>query len=94
MKNLTIKDLAVTCELDRGAMARVRGGYKMQQESYGLASMPSYTPSFNSSIKVDQSLQQLQDVVNATANGSAFIDGVHVTNNTDQYGQNNVAVYR
>ena len=94
MKNLTIKDLAVTCELDRGAMARVRGGYKMQQESYGLASMPSYTPSFNSSIKVDQSLKQLQDVVNATANGSAFIDGVHVTNNTDQYGQNNVAVYR
>jgi hypothetical protein len=94
MKTLTIKDLAVTCELDRGAMARVRGGYKMQQQSYGLASMPSYSPSFDSSIKVDQSLQQLQDVVNATANGSAFIDGVHATNNTDQFGQNNVAVYR
>jgi hypothetical protein len=94
MKTLTIKDLAVTCELDRDAMARVRGGYKMQQQSYGLASMPSYSPSFDSSIKVDQSLQQLQDVVNATANGSAFIDGVHATNNTDQFGQNNVAVYR
>ena len=94
MKTLTIKDLAVTCELDRGAMARVRGGYKMQQQAHGLASMPSYSPSFDSSIKVDQSLTQLQDVVNATANGSAFIDGVHVTNNTDQFGQNNVAVYR
>jgi hypothetical protein len=94
MKTLTIKDLALTCELDRGAMARVRGGYSMQQQSYGLASMPSHTPSFNSSIKVDQSLQQLQDVMNATANGSAFIDGVTAQNNTDQYGQNNVAVYR
>jgi hypothetical protein len=94
MKTLTIKDLALTCELDRGAMARVRGGYKMQQQSYGPASMPSYSPSFDSSIKVDQSLQQLQDVVNATANGSAFIDGVTAHNNTDQFGQNNVAVYR
>jgi hypothetical protein len=94
MKTLTINDLALTCELDRNAMARVRGGYKMQQQAHGLASMPSYSPSFDSSIKVDQSLQQLQDVVNATANGSAFIDGVSAHNNTDQFGQNNVAVYR
>ena len=93
MKTLTIKDLAVTCELDRDAMARVRGGYKMQQQSYGMASMPSYTPTNTSSIKVDQSLQQLQNVVNATANGSAFIDGVTVHNDTDQFGQNNVAVF-
>jgi hypothetical protein len=94
MKTLTIKDLALTCELDRGAMARVRGGYKMQQQAHSLVPMPSYSPSFESSIKVDQSLQQLQNVVNATANGSAFIDGVTVHNTTDQYGQNNVAVYR
>jgi hypothetical protein len=94
MKTLTIKDLAVTCELDRDAMVRVRGGIKMQQQSYGLSSMPSYSPSFDSSIKVTQDLKQLQDVVNATANGSAFIDGVHATNNTDQFGQNNVQVYR
>jgi len=94
MKTLTIKDLAVTCELDRSAMARVRGGYKMQQQSHALAPMPSYSPTFDSSIKVDQSLQQLQNVVNATANGSAFIDGVTATNNTDQFGQNNVAVFR
>jgi hypothetical protein len=94
MKTLTIKDLAVTCELDRDAMLRVRGGVKMQQQSYGLSSMPSYSPSFDSSITAKQDLQQLQDVVNATANGSAFIDGVHATNNTDQYGQNNILVYR
>jgi hypothetical protein len=94
MKTLIINDLAVTCELDRGAMARVRGGYQMQQQSYGLASMPSYSPTFDSSINARQDLRQLQNVVNATANGSAFIDGVTVNNNTDQFGQNNIAVYR
>jgi hypothetical protein len=94
MKTLTIKDLAVTCELDRGAMARVRGGYKMQQQSHSLNPMPSYSPSFDSSINARQNLQQLQDVVNATANGSAFIDGVTVHNNTDQFGQNNIQVLR
>jgi hypothetical protein len=94
MTTLIINDLAVTCELDRGAMTRVRGGYKMQQQSYGLASMPSYSPTFDSSIDAHQDLRQLQDVVNATANGSAFIDGVTVHNNTDQFGQNNIAVVR
>jgi hypothetical protein len=33
-------------------------------------------------------------VVNATANGSAFIDGVSAHNSTDQYGQNNIMVHR
>jgi hypothetical protein len=94
MKTLTIKDLAVTCELDRDAMVRVRGGYKMQQQSHSLHPMPSYSPSYDSSIDVRQNLQQFQDVVNATANGSAFIDGVTVHNNTDQFGQNNVQVVR
>jgi len=93
MKTLTIKDLALTCELDRGAMARVRGGYKMQQ-SHSLLPMPSYSPTYSSSIDARQGLQQLQDVVNATANGSAFINGVHVINNTDQFGQNNIALVR
>ena len=92
MKTLTIKDLALTCELDRGAMARVRGGYKMQQQAHSLVPMPSYSPTYSSSIDARQGLQQLQDVVNATANGSAFIDGVTATNNTSQFGQNNILV--
>jgi len=92
MKTLTIKDLALTCELDRDAMARVRGGYNMQQQSHSLVPMPSYSPTYSSSIDARQGLQQLQDVVNATANGSAFIDCVDVTNNTHQYGQNNILV--
>jgi len=92
MKTLTIKDLALTCELDRDAMARVRGGYTMQQQSRSLLPMPSYSPTYTSSIDARQGLQQLQDVVNATANGAAFIDGVSAHNNTNQFGQNNIAV--
>ncbi|MFJ1471798.1 hypothetical protein [Massilia orientalis] len=93
MNTLSIKDLALTCELDRGAMAHVRGGHgKMQQPSHGLSPMPAYFPSYNSTVDVDQNLQQFQNVTNATANGSAFIDGVTVHNNTSQFGQNNAVV--
>jgi hypothetical protein len=93
MNTLSIKDLALTCELDRGAMAHVRGGHgKMQQQSNGLVPMPAYFPSYNSTVDVNQNLQQFQNVTNATANGSAFIDGVTVHNNTSQFGQNNAVV--
>jgi hypothetical protein len=94
MKTLTINDLAITCELDRDAMLRVRGGIKMQQQSYQMSPMPSYTPSFAPSIDARQDLKQTQDVVNATAVGSGFVDGVHATNNTEQFGQNNIQIYR
>jgi hypothetical protein len=87
MKTLIIKDLALTTELGRSDMAAVRGGTRMS-----MPWMPEYSPKYDSSIKADQSLMQLQDVQNLTANGSAFVSGVHVTNNTDQFGQNNIAV--
>ena len=89
MKTLIIKDLTRTNELDRTEMAAVRGGHG---KSMSMPWMPVYSPSTTSSIKTDQSLMQLQDVQNLTANGSAFVSGVHVTNNTDQFGQNNIAV--
>jgi hypothetical protein len=44
------------------------------------------------SLDATQDLTQLQKVVNATANGSAFIDCVDVSNDTRQYGQNNILV--
>jgi hypothetical protein len=93
MNTLSIKDLALTCELGRGAMARVRGGHgKMQQQTHAPYPMPAYFPGYNSTVDVNQNLQQFQNVTNATANGSAFIDGVTVHNNTSQFGQNNAAV--
>jgi hypothetical protein len=94
MKTLSIKDLALTNELGRDAMAAVRGGHSSSPSmpSYSPKSLlPSY-PSSTSSISVDQSLSQFQSVLNATANGSAFIEGVDVHNNTTQFGQNNVSV--
>jgi hypothetical protein len=89
MKTLNIKDLARTEELDRTSMAAVRGGMK---DSPWYPSMPQYSQPSNTSIDVKQNLMQFQDVKNLTANGSAFLDCVHVDNHTDQFGQNNVAI--
>jgi hypothetical protein len=87
MNALTIKDLALTSELSRKEMSAVRGGHSMGP-SYPLFPMPSYTKSIDAS----QDLRQAQQVINETADGSAFVSGVHVTNNTSQFGQNNLLV--
>jgi hypothetical protein len=64
------------------------GGYGMGSPSYSLFPMPSYAPSINAT----QDLRQAQQVLNETADGSAFVSGVNVTNNTSQFGQNNILV--
>jgi hypothetical protein len=88
MKTLMIKDLVRAEALDHTAMAAVRGGMKLAMPSY-----PSdYSPKFDSSVNVTQNLMQAQQVTNAVANGSAFLNCVDVTNTTNQFGQNNVAV--
>lgn len=102
MKTLTINDLAIACDLDHDDMARVRGGhnsssyntgsYKMggygMGQSYPMFSMPSTTTTVNAT----QSLAQVQNVLNETADGSAFVSGVTANNNTSQFGQNNLLV--
>lgn len=88
MKTIIIKDLAATCELSHSDMAAVRGGHGMTTMPW----LPTYSPSYTSSIKTDQSLAQLQNVNNLTANGSAFVAGVTANNHTDQFGQNNIAI--
>jgi hypothetical protein len=96
MKTLIIKDLARTEQLDRAAMASVRGGWKMSTPGYCGPSSKygdlSYAPSYDKSIHASQDLVQMQDVVNATANGSAFLSGVQANNHTSQNGQNNIYV--
>jgi hypothetical protein len=99
MNTLTINDLAITCDLDRAAMTRVRGGHGAMSPSYGgftlpvhSSYLPSYSPSYTSTVDVSQSLQQFQNVSNSTANGSAFISGVTANNNTSQFGQNNALI--
>jgi hypothetical protein len=89
MKTLTITDLARTEQLDRSAMAAVRGGWTMRSPDYKLGDF-SYAPSFDTSINASQQLGQKQDVFLATANGSAFIDGVHVDSHVSQDGTNKI----
>jgi hypothetical protein len=87
MKTLTINDLDRTRELERDEMAAVRGGHGYSAP-WTMAPQPKSGPSLNAT----QDLTQLQKVVNATANGSAFVDWVDATNDTRQYGQNNILV--
>jgi chromosome condensin MukBEF complex kleisin-like MukF subunit len=89
MKTLTIKDLARTEELDRTALSAVRGGMKMDWPSYKFGDI-KYAPSYDSSIDATQDLAQFQTVKNSVADGSAFVDNLHVTNNTSLFGQNNI----
>ena len=89
MKTLIITDLARTEQLDRSAMTQVRGGFKMGTPGYPLGNV-NYAPSFDSSITATQNLAQMQEVLTATANGSAFVHGVHVDNDVDQHGENKI----
>jgi hypothetical protein len=87
MKTLIIKDLARTEELDSAKMAEVRGGWKMNSSYYSFGDV-TYAPSYDSSIDAVQLLMQDQEVMTATANGSAFVEDVNVTSNVSQDGQN------
>jgi hypothetical protein len=89
MNTLTIKDLDRAEQLDRTAMAAVRGGWSMFSPSYKLGDV-TYKPSYDSSITATQNLGQQQNVMTATANESAFLGGVDVHNTTHQNGQNKI----
>lgn len=89
MNTLTIKDLDRAEQLDRTAMSAVRGGWSMYSPSYKLGDV-TYAPSYDSSINAMQNLGQQQSALTATANGSAFLDGVSVHNTTHQNGQNKI----
>ncbi|WP_413673151.1 hypothetical protein ACEN9H_30445 [Massilia cellulosiltytica] len=88
MKTLIIKDLAATCELSHSDMTAIRGGHGTSSQSYSLYPMPSYAKTVNAT----QNLTQFQNVLNETADGSAFVSGVTANNNTSQFGQNNLLV--
>jgi hypothetical protein len=89
MNTLTIKDLARTEQLERSAMAAVRGGWSMLSPSYKMGDL-NYAPTHDSSITAAQNLFQQQSVATLTANGSAFVDGVSVHSNVHQDGKNSI----
>jgi hypothetical protein len=89
MNTLTIKDLDRAEQLDRAAMTAVRGGWSMYSPSLKVGDV-TYAPSYDSSINAMQNLGQQQTALTATANGSAFLDGVGVHSTTHQNGQNKI----
>jgi hypothetical protein len=87
MTTLTIKDLSSTETLDATTLKSVRGGLAVFAPRTSI-----FTPvslSFDSHKTITQSNQQMQQVENYFANGSAFQD--HMTNNvyTNQSARNN-----
>ncbi len=70
-------------------MAAVRGGWKMNSPYYSFGDV-TYAPSYDSSIHATQNLGQMQEVVTATANGSAFLEGVQVNSSVKQHGENKI----
>ena len=89
MKTLTINDLSRTEQLDRATLSAVRGGMNMTTPSYQFGNQ-TYAPKYDSSINATQNLAQFQTVQNSVADGSAFIDNLHVSNTTKLFGQNNI----
>jgi len=89
MKTLMIKDLALTEELDRKAMAAVHGGtYKGVVHPF-----PSYSQSKSGLVfDATQIIGQTQNVVNENGNNLAFLDKSKITStvDTDQTAKNNI----
>jgi hypothetical protein len=89
MNTLTITDLARSERLDRPTMSAVRGGWKVNAASYSFGDI-KYAGTHDSSINAAQNLSQVQNAMTATANGSAFVAGVHVDNRMAQDGTNTI----
>ena len=89
MKTLIITDLSRSERLDRPTMAAVRGGWKLASPSYSFGDL-TFAGVHDSSIDATQNLRQMQEVATLTANGSAFVKGVHVNSDVDQKGENKI----
>lgn len=87
MNSLTITDLARSEQLDRPTMAALRGGWKIA--TYMLGDL-KFAGSEDSAIAATQNLTQMQDVLTSTANGSAFVHGIHVDSDVSQRGENKI----
>ena len=96
MTTLMIKDLALTEELDRTAMAAVHGGRLLGVRPFSFDLRLSDDHSFNSSIASTASIVQGLNVQTAVGNDNsfAFADKVKPTANVSvsQYGTNGIYV--
>lgn len=89
MTSLTIKDLAITEELDAKALAAVHGGTSKGVPAYWAA---LYGGSTNFSFDATQMLSQTQNVLNNNGNNVAFASGISSAVNPTQTGSNNISL--
>lgn len=89
MTTLIIKDLDVTEQLDRTAMAAVHGGIYKGASAYVF---PFYSAPSSFSFDATQMLGQTQNVVNNNGNNVAFASGISSTVNPTQTGSNNISL--
>jgi len=98
MTTLLIKDLAIASDLDRAAMASVRGGHGKGALAYCMPSFctpswgqpTSYAPESKFSFDASQMIGQSQNVMNNNGNNVAFAHGISSTVNPTQSANNNI----
>jgi len=100
MTTLMIKDLALASDLDRAAMAAVRGGYYKGAPAHCLpswcapgGSVPVVygAPESKFSFDASQMIGQTQNVMNNNGNNVAFSHGITSTVNPTQSANNNIS---
>jgi hypothetical protein len=87
MSTLNIKDLHASATLDKGDLAKVRGGYAVTLPGWPMA---GYGQEF--SLDASQVLGQSQNVANNNGNNAAFVCGITSTVNPTQTGSNNISL--
>lgn len=89
MTSLTIKDLAITEELDAAALAAVSGGTAVRLP---VSWMPVFGGPTDIAVNASQALGQTQNVLNNNGNNVAFASGISSTVNPSQHGSNNITL--
>ena len=89
MTTLTINDLSITADLDRKAMAAVRGGYYRGGPSFGLPAFGSSKHDFEFS--ATQLTSQTQNNVNENGNNVAFASDISSTFKPTQTSSNSIS---
>jgi len=89
MKTLTIKDLSRTEELDRPAMAGVRGG--MYVGYFPSWSSVYDTSKHDFSVTAEQLNSQTQNIANNNGVNAAFVDNIHTTIKPTQTASNSIS---
>ena len=88
MNTLTIKDLAITEQLDSKAMSAVRGGFGPSSSYYNFS--PIYAPNNSKKVDATQLINNELNLQSANGNNVAFASGISSTVNPCLSTSNNI----